>query len=121
MFGVMPSTIGLDPPLMTATTDRGTELRELAGSLTDEPAVADAWLAKSFTDRVLVVTVEPSADLPDAVRERLAAHDLRGANEVYDSGDADPSAMGAARADEGERHRFVDTRTRGEYQSYVVD
>jgi hypothetical protein len=107
--------------VMTMTTDRGAELRALAAEVADEPAVADAWLAKSFTDRVLVVTVEPGATLPDAVRERLAAHDLRGANEVYDSGDADPSAMGAASTDGGERHRFVDTRTRGEYQSYVVD
>lgn len=107
--------------VMPTRTDRGAELRDLAADLCEDPAVADAWLAKSFTDRVLVVTVEADAELPDAVRERLAAHDLRGANAVYDSGDADPSAMGAARADEGERHRFVDTRTRGEYQSYVVD
>jgi hypothetical protein len=106
---------------MTATTDRGAELRDLAAEVADEPAVADAWLAKSFTDRVLVVTVESGATLPEAVRERLAAHDLRGTNEVYDTDGPDPSAMGAAGTDEGQRHRFVDTRTRGEYQSYVVD
>lgn len=119
MFGGTPSSVAADRQRMTAMTDRGAELRELAASLTDEPAVADAWLAKSFTDRVLVVTVESGADLPDTVRERLAAHDLRGANAVYDADGPDPSAMGAAGA--GERHRFVDTRTRGEYQSYVVD
>lgn len=119
MFGVTPSALGVNSPAMTATTDRGTEMRELAASLTDDPAVADAWLAKSFTDRVLVVTVEPGADLPDTVRQRLAAHDLRGANDVYGSEGPDPSAMGVAGA--GQRHRFVDTRTRGEHQSYVVD
>ncbi|MFB6206158.1 MAG: hypothetical protein ABEJ05_06505 [Haloglomus sp.] len=104
---------------MTATSDREAELRELAADVAEDSAVADAWLAKSFTDRVLVVTVESGAELPDAVRERLAEHDLRGANEVYESGGPDPSAMGDAGA--GERHRFVDTRTRGEYQSYVVE
>jgi hypothetical protein len=106
---------------MTTTTDRDADLRALAAEVAEDPAVADVWLAKSFTDRVLVVTVESGAMLPDAVRERLAAHDLRGANEVYDADGPDASAMGAARSDEGERHRFVDTRTRGEYQSYVVD
>jgi len=104
---------------MTTTTDRGADLRELAADVAEEPVVADAWLAKSFTDRVLVVTVEPDAELPDGIREQLAAHGLRGANEVYDSDGPDPSAMGTA--GEGRRHRFVDVRTRGEYQSYVVD
>jgi hypothetical protein len=89
---------------MTARTDRGTVLRNVADSLVEEPEIADAWLAKSFTDRV---------------RERLAAHGLRGANEVYRTDCDHPSAMGDAGS--GHRHRFVDIRTRGEYQSYVVD
>lgn len=105
--------------VMTTTTDRGADLRDLAADVAEDPAVADAWLAKSFTDRVLVVTVEPDAALPDGIRERLAASGLRGANEVYDSDGPDASGMGTA--GEGRRHRFVDVRTRGEYQSYVVE
>jgi hypothetical protein len=98
---------------------RGTELRALAASLCEHPAVVDAWLAKSFTDQMVVVEVRAGAEIPSEVEARLADHDLRGANDVYDTGADDDSFAGTAKG--AARHRFVDTRTRGEHQSYVVD
>lgn len=97
--------------------DRRAELDRLAARLRDHDAVCDVWLAKSFTDRVLVL--ETTGDVPTAVRETLTDHDLRGANEVYDVEGGDDSSVGAV--GETARHRFVDTRTRGEHQSYVVE
>ncbi len=99
--------------------DRETELRALAASVSDHPAVVDAWVAKSFTDRMVVVDVRAGADLPTEIGARLAAHDLRGANDVYDTGAGDDSFAGTAKG--AARHQFVDTRTRGEHQSYVVE
>jgi len=99
--------------------DRETELRSLAASAADHPAVEDAWVAKSFTDRMVVVDVRAGADLPAEIEGRFAECDLRGANDVYDTGAGDDSFAGEAKG--AARHQFVDTRTRGEHQSYVVD
>jgi len=99
--------------------DRGEQLRALAEDLTEREGVADAWTAKSFTDRLFVVEVEAGRDLPATVEDRLREHGLRGYNEVHDVGVEDPAFAGELAG--GDRYRFVDVQTRGELQSYVVD
>jgi hypothetical protein len=79
--------------------DRGEHLRALADDVADRQDVADAWTAKSFTDRLFVVEVDGARDLPAAVEDPAFAGDLSG----------------------GDRYRFVDVQTRGDLQSYVVD
>lgn len=100
-------------------TDRRTELRELVARVRERDAVEDAWLAKSFTDRLLVVDVAADASLPADLAEELADYDLRGANEVYGT-DADRQSFAGTLGD-ATRHQFVDVRTRGDHQSYVLD
>jgi hypothetical protein len=100
-------------------SDREATLRALADDLRGHEGIRDAWLAKSFTDRLLVIDVRADAELPAAVRERLADRDLRGANDVYDADAADPSFAGDV--GDAERHQFVDVRTRGDHRSYVYD
>ncbi|PGF16012.1 hypothetical protein CP556_07710 [Natrinema sp. CBA1119] len=100
-------------------TDREAALRELATRLHEYDAVSDAFIAKSFTDHILVLDLEREETVPKNVRELLAAHDLRGANAEYGTGTDDPSFTGDL--GDGTRHQFVDTRTRGDHQSYVVD
>jgi hypothetical protein len=99
--------------------DRETRLRDLADEVCAYDAVADAWLAKSFTDRLFVVDLEPDATLPDELPDRLAEYDLYGANEVYDVSDDSRSFSGAVAG--ANRHQFVDVRTRGDHQSYVLE
>jgi hypothetical protein len=99
--------------------DRTAELRRLAADVREDAAVADAWLAKSFTDRLLVVDLTTET-VPDHVRERLHEHDCYGANEVYDTDAGDASFAGVV-GDDATRHQFVDVRTRGDHQSYVVE
>ena len=96
-------------------TERGDRLRDLADRVADRDDVTDAWTAKSFTDRLLVVEVRPDAALPASVRTRLHDHGFREANEVYDV-----DAV-AGRLADGRRYRFVDVRERGELQSSVVE
>jgi len=101
-------------------SDRTERLRDLADDLAAHEAVADAFLAKSFTDRLLILDVRSDADLPEAVVERLEAHDLRGAEGVYgDDAAATRSAVGEV--GEATRHHFVDVQPRGAHQSYVVE
>ena len=100
-------------------TDRRTELQRLAGRIREYDAVDDAFLAKSFTDRLLILDLAGEGEVPSGIEDRLAEHDLRGANEVYDEGDDAVAFAGAV--GETTRHHFVDVRTRGEHQSYVVD
>lgn len=99
--------------------DRTAELRALAEEVREHEQVADAWLAKSFTDQLFVVDVAADESLPESVESRLAANGLRGANEVYGTGGPDTSFMGGV--GEGTRHQFVDVRTRGDHQSYVLE
>ncbi|WP_226004769.1 hypothetical protein [Natrinema salinisoli] len=100
-------------------TDREATLEDLAARLREREAVSDAFLAKSFTDRLLVLDLEDGTALPAEIRDLLADHDLRGANEVYGNERDDPSLAGDL--SDATRHQFVDTRTRGDHQSYVVD
>lgn len=100
-------------------TDREAELRDLASRVRECDAVADAWLAKSFTDRLLVVDVRADATLPADLRRDLADRDLRGANAVYGEAAEDPSFAGDV--GDAERHQFVDVLTRGDHQSYVCE
>ncbi|MFB6180108.1 MAG: hypothetical protein ABEI77_10345 [Halorientalis sp.] len=100
-------------------SDRAAELRALASEISDHETVDDAWLAKSFTDMLLVVDLPEGTTLPAEIRDSLADHDLYGSNEVYDMDDTDQSFVGTV--SNGNRHQFVDVRTRGEHQSYVID
>ena len=102
-----------------ATDDREAELRRLAARLCERDGVTDAYLAKSFTDRHLVVDLREGGSVPSDLVDLLASHDLRGANEVYDREGADRSFMGSV--GDASRHHFVDVRTRGDHQSYVVE
>jgi hypothetical protein len=99
--------------------DRTAELRRLAADLREHRAVADAWLAKSFTDRLVVLDLTTDAGVPETIRDRLHEHDCDGANDVYDTGAGDASFAGAV--GDATRHQFVDVQTRGDHQSYVVE
>jgi hypothetical protein len=114
--------------------DRAARLRDLADDRRAHEAVADAWLAKSFTDRLLAVDLKPDASLPDELPARLAEDALyrqnspsasglgpeaaHGANEVYDVSEDSRSFSGTIAG--ANRHQFVDVRTRGDHQSYVL-
>jgi hypothetical protein len=100
-------------------TEREAELRSLAGTLCEYDAVADAFLAKSFTDRLLILDLQRDGPLPSEIAETLSDHDLEGANEVYGETGNDVSFAGSV--GDTTRHQFVDVRTRGDHQSYVVD
>lgn len=100
-------------------TDREERLRQLVADVSDHSAVDDAFLAKSFTDRLLVVDVRRGADVPDSVVTRLAEHDLYGAADVYGTDDHAHSHVGDV--GDSTRHHFVDVQTRGSHRSYVLD
>lgn len=100
-------------------SDRREELKALAEELAERGDVQDAWLAKSFTDRLFIVEVPPEAELPAAVKSTLSDAGLRGADEVYDADG--PDAGYAGHLEESHRYRYVDCETRGDLQSYVVD
>ena len=99
-------------------SDRDDELQGLVARVAGLDPVADAWLAKSFTDRLFVVELDPGTSFPDGLRRTLADHDLYGCNAVYDLEDDDDSFVGTLAGND--RHHFVDVRTRGEHQSYVI-
>lgn len=98
--------------------DRTTELRQLTTELRTHDDVDDAFLAKSFTDRLVIVDVRGESGVPSDVVDRLEVHGLRGADEVYGD-DVHGSFAGAV--GDATRHHFVDVQTRGAHQSYVVD
>jgi hypothetical protein len=100
-------------------TDRAATLRQLATELTDHPAVVDAFVAKSFTDRLVIVDTVRGEPVPDEVRERLAAHECYGSEIVYGDGEDGPDFAGDV--GDATRHHFVDVETRGAHQSYVVE
>jgi hypothetical protein len=100
-------------------TDRESTLRELASRAREYDAVADAFLAKSFTDRMIVVDLCGADAVPEELVALLEANGCYGANEVYDRDAEDGSSAGTV--DGADRHEFVDTETRGDHRSYVVD
>ncbi|QCC49241.1 hypothetical protein [Halobellus limi] len=100
--------------------EREATLRRLAARACDHDAVANAFVAKSFTDLLVVVDLEPDeSGVPTETVDLLESHGCRGANEVYDRAAEDRSSVGES--DGAARHQFVDTETRGEHRSYVVD
>ena len=100
-------------------TDREQELQQLSDDLREHDAIVDAWTAKSFTDRLFVVEVEAGTELSADTRDRLLDHGLQGYNEVHDVSATDDAFAGEL--DRGDRYQFVDVRTRGQLQSYVVE
>jgi len=99
---------------------REATLRELAERARDHDAVTDAFVAKSFTDLLVVVDLAPGErTVPAELVDLFESHGCLGANEVYDRESDDRSSAGGS--DGGDRHQFVDTETRGEHQSYVVE
>ncbi|QIO23462.1 hypothetical protein [Haloarcula sp. JP-L23] len=101
-------------------SDRDETARSLAADIAARPDVADAWTAKSFTDRLLVVELPAECDLPESTVETLRDRGFVGAEEVYDVDGADDAAF-AGRLTDARRYRFVDVESRGEHRSYVVE
>lgn len=100
-------------------TDRTEALEALAARVRADDRVRDAFLAKSFTDRLLIVDVAEDETVPADIAERLAANDLAEAGEVYRGGADTSSWLGDVGG--ATRHHFVDVRTRGAHRSYVVE
>lgn len=100
-------------------TERAAELRRLAERLRERDVVDDAFLAKSFTDQLLILDVCQGESIPDDLERLLADSDLRGAAEVYGDDEGAPSGLGDV--GDSTRHHFVDVQTRGSHQSYVVE
>lgn len=100
-------------------SDRREQLRALAAEIVERDDIADAYTAKSFTDRLFVIEVPADEPLPESVTDRLADHDVRPASEVYDDGERPQVPF--AGAEGHDQYRFVDVRSRGDLQSYVVE
>ncbi|MFB6232667.1 MAG: hypothetical protein ABEH61_00255 [Haloarculaceae archaeon] len=100
-------------------SDRRSELEALVDEILDHDAVDNAFVAKSFTDQLVVVDCQAGEELPATVEERLRDHGLAAANDVYATTGGEGSSAGAV--GEATRHQFVDTETRGDHRSYVVD
>lgn len=100
-------------------SDRRERLQQVVADLREYDCIDDAFLAKSFTDQLLILDVEQGAAIPEPVLETLRANDLRGIESVYGEDSEAHSVVG----DVGDvtRHHFVDVQTRGSHQSYVVD
>lgn len=99
-------------------SDRDAELRQLTADVRENEAVEDVFLAKSFTDRLVIVDVRDGDAVPSDLADRLREHDLHPADSVYGDGEGGSFAgsVGAAT-----RHHFVDVQSRGSHQSYVVE
>lgn len=100
-------------------SDRRERLQRVAADLQEYDCIDDAFLAKSFTDQLLILDVEQGEAIPEAVLETLRDNDLRGAESVYGEDSEAHTVVGDL--DDVTRHHFVDVRTRGSHQSYVVD
>lgn len=98
--------------------ERASRLRELAATLRSAEDVVDAFVAKSFTDRHVVVDLDGEG-VPAHVKQRLTSHDLHRAREVY--GDGRGEQFFASDIGDAVRYHFVDIQTCGEHQSYVVE
>jgi hypothetical protein len=100
-------------------TDTQADLETLVERCQRREGVLDAWLAKSFTDLLVVVEVPDDASVPEEVLDDLSAHGLVGYNEVHEVSATDAASAGDL--PDRERYRFVDLDSRGTQQSYVVD
>jgi len=100
-------------------SDRRVALEALADDVATEDAVTDAFVAKSFSDQLVIVDVAEGKSMPASVRERLADADVRPAESVY--GDEDGAASPVGPTEVGTRHHFVDVRTRGTHRTEVVE
>lgn len=100
-------------------TERGNELRRLAEKFRDHDAVTGAFLAKSFTDRLVIIDLQGDVPMPRDIAESLEENDLKGVNEVYADVGGEESFAGTV--GNATRHQFVDIRTRGDHQSYVIE
>ncbi|WP_348611219.1 hypothetical protein [Halobaculum rarum] len=98
--------------------DRRDELEDVIAGLRAHDAVADAFIAKSFTDRLVIVDIDGPDEVPPDVVDHLADHDLRGADGVYSDREAQSFAGSVG---DTTRHHFLDMQTRGAHQSYVVE
>ena len=110
----------MNEPNAADRTDRESELWRLAERARAHESVADAFVAKSFTDLLVVVDLEADRErVPPELLSLFESHGCEGANNVYDRDAEDGSSAGGF--DGATRHQFVDSETRGEHQSYVVD
>lgn len=100
-------------------TDRRAELDALATEIADHGAVTDAFVAKSFSDQLVIVDVAAEASMPTGILERLDAADVQPAETVY--GDEESAGSPVGPIEEGTRHHFVDVRTRGTHRTEVVE
>ncbi len=100
-------------------SERRQELETLVERCQRRDGVLDAWLAKSFTDLLVVVEVPEDEGLPADLVADLAAADVVGFNEVH--GVPAPDSASAGAVTDRERFRFVDLESRGTHQSYVVE
>jgi hypothetical protein len=96
---------------------REAELQRLVEELCEHPAVVDAFVAKSFTDRLVIVDTRLDETVPEELLERLTTHGCEGSESVYGE-DGGPTFAGDV--GDATRHHFVDVETRGAHQSYVM-
>lgn len=95
------------------------ELDVLVAELQESGVIEDAFLAKSFTDQLLVVDVQGHQSLSEEITDRLIECGFHPADRVYAGEEASSSFLGDV--GDAKRHHFVDVRTRGTHQSYVVE
>lgn len=100
-------------------SEREARIRNLLADIRTHEAVADAFLAKSFTDRLLILDVDAGDGVPDEIASRLGEHGFDTAESVYGATGNRTSGLGDVGT--GTRYHFVDTETRGRHQSYVVE
>lgn len=100
-------------------SNRRETLQRIASDLLAYDCIDDAFLAKSFTDRLLILDVEQDEAIPDPVIETLREHNLRGIESVYGEDSDAHSVVG--NVGNVTRHHFVDVQTRGSHQSHVVN
>ncbi|MFB6105535.1 MAG: hypothetical protein ABEJ70_01050 [Halobacteriaceae archaeon] len=89
-------------------------LERVAADVEAHEAVVDAWVAKSFTDRVLFVEVPAGDPVPSGVVDTLNDHGLEGVNHAYGiDGTADEESSFAGEHGGLVQHRFLDVVSRG--------
>ncbi|MDS0284423.1 hypothetical protein [Haloarcula onubensis] len=65
-------------------TDRERQIRELVADIRTHETVDDAFLAKSFTDRLLILDINGTDGIPEEIVARLRERDFYSAETVYD-------------------------------------